>query len=118
MPALLLLKPSKSSKWKEHHAPFKRRLKLWEEGKIKELLYEGQIIQEKLKSSDSSKTIAKISMKFRILMSKGNANCAWKLLTINMQMEFYHLQTRHYSYWNESILNLDSLHLMYWLKGQ
>ena len=37
-----------------------------------------------LKSFDSSMTIAKISIKFRILMSKGNVNGALKLLTNNM----------------------------------
>ena len=84
MPALLLQKPHKSSKSKDHHAAVKRRLKLWEERKIEELLYEGQTIQERLKSSDSSMTIAKISMKFRIFMSKGNVNGALKLWTNNM----------------------------------
>ena len=84
MPALLLQKPSKSSKSKDHHAALERRLTLWEEGKIEELLYEGQTIQEKLKSSDSSMTVAKISMKVRILISKGNVNGALKLLTNNM----------------------------------
>ena len=62
MPVLLLQKPSKSSKSKDHHA-LERRLNLWEEGKIEELLYEGQTIQEKLKSSYSSITITKSSMK-------------------------------------------------------
>ena len=75
MPVLLLQKPSKSSKSKDHHA-LERRLNLWEEGKIEELLYEGQTIQERMKSPDSSMTIAKISMKFRVLMSKGNVNGA------------------------------------------
>ena len=70
--------PSKSSKSKDHHAALERRLKLWEEGKIEELLCEGQTIQERLKSSNSSMTINKISMKFRILMSKGNMNGALK----------------------------------------
>ena len=82
--ALLLQKPSKSSKSKDQNAALERRLKLWEEGKIEELLYEGQTIQERLKSPDSSMTIAKISMKFRILMSKGNVNGSLKLLTNNM----------------------------------
>ena len=64
MPAFLLQKPSKSLKSKNHHAALERRLKLWEEGKIEELLYEGQTIQEKLKSSYSGMTITKISMKY------------------------------------------------------
>ena len=81
MPVLLLQKPSKSSKSKYHHAHLERRLKLWEEGKIEELLYEGQTMQER---PYISMTIAKISMKFRILMSKGNVNGSLKLLTNNM----------------------------------
>ena len=83
MPALLLQKRSKSLKSKDH-AALERRLKLWEEGKIEELLYEVQTIQEKLKSSDSSMTITKISMKIRILISKDNMNGALKLLTNNV----------------------------------
>ena len=75
---------SKSSKSKDHHAALERRLKLWEEGKIEELLCKGQTIQEGLKSSNSSMTIAKISMKFRILMSKGNMNGALKWLMNDM----------------------------------
>ena len=88
MPALVLHKPSKSSKSKDHHAALERRLKLWDEGKIEELLYKGQTIQEKLKSPDSSMAIAKISMKFRILMSKGNVNGALKVLT-HAKWNFY-----------------------------
>ena len=76
--------PSKSSKSKDHRAALERRLKLWEEGKIEELLCKGQTIQERLKSSNSSMTIAKISMKFRILMSKGNMNGALKWLMKDM----------------------------------
>ena len=44
MSALLLQKPSKSSKSKDHHAALQRRLKLWEEEKTEELLYEGQTV--------------------------------------------------------------------------
>ena len=84
MPALLLQKPSQSSKSKDRHAALERRLQLWEEGKNEELLYKGQTIQGRLKSPDSTTTITKISMKFRILMSKGNVNGALKLLTNNM----------------------------------
>ena len=40
MPALLFQKPSKSSNWEDYHAALERRLKLWEEGKTEELLYE------------------------------------------------------------------------------
>ena len=64
MPALLFQKLSKSSK-------------------SKEMLLEGQTMQERLKSPNSSMTITKILMKFRILMSKGNVNSALKLLNNN-----------------------------------
>ena len=42
IPALLLQKPSKSSKSKEHLEALTRRVSLRNEGKIDELLYEGQ----------------------------------------------------------------------------
>ena len=84
MPAFPLQKPSKSLKSKDHHATLERRLKLWEEGKIEELLYGGQTIHERLKSSYSGMTITKISMKIRILISKDNMNGALTLLTNNM----------------------------------
>ena len=84
MPALLLQKPSQSSKSKDHNAALEKRLKLWEERKIEELLCEGQTIQGRLTSPDRTMTITKISMKFRILMSKGNVNGALKPLRNNM----------------------------------
>ena len=83
MSALLLQKPSKTSKLKDHHVTLERRLKLWEERKIEELLYEGKTMQERLKSPDNS-MITKISIKFKLLMSKGNVNGVLKLLTNNM----------------------------------
>ena len=53
-------KPSQPPKSKDHHAALESRLKLWEKRKIEELLYEGQTIQRRLKSHDSSMTITKI----------------------------------------------------------
>ena len=41
-------------KIKYHHAALERTLKLWEEGRIEELLYEGQTAQERLKSANSA----------------------------------------------------------------
>lgn len=52
--ALLLQKISKSSKSEDRHAALERALKLWEEGKIEELLYKGQTAQERLKSANSA----------------------------------------------------------------
>ena len=63
MPALLLQKPSESSK-------VKRCIKLWG----KELLSEGKNIQQRLRSGKEGITIAIISLRFNNLMSKGNFN--------------------------------------------
>ena len=51
MPALLLQKPSHNSKSKDHKAALSRRLELWEQGKLGDLLLEGKTIQNQLKSS-------------------------------------------------------------------
>ena len=48
MPALLLQKPSQSSKAKDHPQALERRIKLWDEGKIEGLLYEGMTIKKRL----------------------------------------------------------------------
>ena len=84
MLALLLQKPIKSSKSKEHLEALTRRLSLWNEGKIDELLYEGQTIQDRLKAPENATNISKISKKFKVLMCKGNVNGALKLLTNSM----------------------------------
>ena len=84
MPALLLQKPSKCSKSKDHLKALERRMVLWEEGDIAELLDEGIAIQNKLVTSNATMHIGKLSSKFKQLMQKGNVNGALKLLTNNM----------------------------------
>ena len=54
MPALLLQKPSNKSKSKDHVVSLERRLKLWEEGDIRNLLHEGETIQERMKISEKA----------------------------------------------------------------
>ena len=49
---------------------FERGIKLRGEGNIKGPLYEGMTIQQRLRSNKESMTIAKISLKFKNLMSK------------------------------------------------
>ena len=61
-----------------------RRIKLWEEGNIEELLYEVMTIQQRLRSDKEYMVIIRISLKFNNLVSKGNVNGALKLLTANM----------------------------------
>lgn len=85
MPALLLQKPSKTSKSKDHLKALERRLELWNKGEINLLLLEAETIQQRLKNNNSPKNIADISKKFAKLMGKGNINGALKLLTNNME---------------------------------
>ena len=84
MPALLLQKPSKKSKSKDHMLALERRLKLWDEGNLLELLAEGTTIQDRITSSNRKSDISAISKKFKLLMQKGDVNAALKLLTNNM----------------------------------
>ena len=51
MPALLLQKPHSKSKTRDHILCLNRRLVLWEKGDIAELLKEGKLIQNHLRSS-------------------------------------------------------------------
>ena len=52
MPALLLQKPSKNSKSKNHAVSIERRLKFWEEWNISSLVREKETIQEKMKINE------------------------------------------------------------------
>ena len=81
---LLLQKPARNSKFKHHLEALNRRLNLWKEGELTELLIEGENIQKSLSDSKSIKTIAELSKKFKNCMRKGNVSAAVKLLTSNM----------------------------------
>jgi len=85
MPSLLLQKPSRTSKAKDHLKALERRLDLWNPGNILELLHEAETIQKSLKTICSKRYISEISKKFASHMHKGNVNAAIKLLTDNMQ---------------------------------
>ena len=56
IPALLLQKPNKNWKAKDHVAALERKLELWENGNMK-LLNEGQSIQERLPTVGRPKDI-------------------------------------------------------------
>ena len=63
MSTLLLQKPSKNSKAKDHVVALERRLKFSENGNITGLGKEGESIQERLPTGERSKSIAKVSFK-------------------------------------------------------
>ena len=85
MPSLLLQKLSKDSKAKDHVEALEKRLELWTNGHLAELLKESETIQSSLKHADTPKTIAQLSKKFVEQMQKGNVDSTIKLITNNMQ---------------------------------
>ena len=64
MLALLLQKPSKASKTKDHVKALERKLRLWEEQNITKLVNKSKTIQERLPSTNSQMNIAKLPSKF------------------------------------------------------
>ena len=84
MPQLLLQKPSKTSKSKDHSEALKRRLLDWQKGNIMNIFDECTTIQKRIKKNSSANSIEAMLKKFAILMKQGNANGAVKLLTENM----------------------------------
>jgi len=85
MPALLLQKPSKTSKSKDHVDALSRRLVKWKNGEFIQLLREAEALQKRLPKAEKKKNINIISRKFREHVSKGNLNSAIKLLSNNME---------------------------------
>ena len=85
MPALLLQKPSKRSKSKEHVEALERRLESWKKGDLLKLFEEAEAIQSRLPIDNGKRDMAATSRRFKELMQKGNVNGAIKLLTNNMK---------------------------------
>ena len=81
VPALVLQKPSKTSKSKEHTRLLERRLSLWLDGRLFDLLHEGRTIQRRLRSSQSKNSNeCYIKKQFSKLMWEGKVKAALKLL--------------------------------------
>ena len=91
LPSLLLQKPSKKSKAKDHWAV----LTLWHDGNILELSKEGATTEGTLKSVNTRNTIGEISKNFIKKTKHGNINGAIKLLTNNMQNGVFSLNEKH-----------------------
>ena len=73
LPSLVLQKPSKKSK--NHPGLITRRLKLWQDGQLTELLHEGQTIQSRLNSHPQAQHLAKDrTQQFTKLMCEGKVN--------------------------------------------
>ena len=79
---LLLQKPYKNSKAKDHSSHLLQRLDLWSKGCFEELLHEGQCIQDHLKRSiQSDGRCRDRSRLFDHLMSEGKVSMAIRLLS-------------------------------------
>ena len=83
MPALLLQKPSPKSKAKENAAHLEHCMKLWLEGKLVDLLHEGQTIQRQLPRviSHIKKDKDQTPRLFAKLMIEGKVRPALRLIT-------------------------------------
>ena len=77
MPPLLLQKPAKSSKAKDHRMYLEKRLKLWTEGKISELVREGKVIQKRLSMNKKKKTDTQQIFVRLMLQGKVSAALRW-----------------------------------------
>ena len=88
LPALVLQKPHAKSKVREHISCLERRLSLWGEGNITELLREGKAIQRPLKSHRPQRDVnsdASKARKFSKLMMEGKVRAALRLLSTENQ---------------------------------
>ena len=86
MPALLLQKPHSKSKTKEHITCLSRRLTLWENGDIAQLLKEGNLIQGHLHSPIGARKKNdddRLARTFSKLMMEGRVRAAIRLLANN-----------------------------------
>ena len=83
LPSLLLKKPSKKSKSKDHQKALERFIELWASGELLDLLKEAETIHNNLKSISGCSNTAEIFKKFSKEMKKGNCNNPSKILTDN-----------------------------------
>ena len=103
LPAMIMQKPSKSSKAKEHLIKLDERLKLWKEGRISDLMHECRVIQKRLLSSkkrepeDTARVFSnlmiqgKIKAALNFLSKEGDSG----VLDMNDMNVFNELQKKH-----------------------
>ena len=81
-PALLLQKPGKTLKMKDHLKALEKRLRFWKEQNITELVNESKTIQDRLPSTKKNQmNIEKPSSKFKQPMQKRNIFLCLNLAT-------------------------------------
>ena len=80
---LLLQKPSRTSKSKDHAAHLSRRLEIWRGGDIQSLLDEGRCIHKRLHQGARHSDNEAIALKFRDLMIQGKVQNALRFISRN-----------------------------------
>ena len=78
---LILQKPSRTSKTRDHIKHLKRRMELWKAGNITEILQEGRCIQNHLSRSRKHCDKAALARSFQRLISTAKVNNALTLLS-------------------------------------
>ncbi len=92
IPHLLLQKPQKKSKTKDHIACLQRRMETWANGDLQDLLGEGTTIQQRLlKTSPHSRNHKNPGRKFEELMFQGKTHAALELISHSGKGGFLHL---------------------------
>ena len=91
MPSLLLQKPTKSSKTKDHVDNLRRRLNLWRSGSFDELVREARFTQSKFSQHRRADNIEQMAKKFNGFIIKGKINAALKLLSDVRSNDVLHL---------------------------
>lgn len=83
LPALVLQKPFRTSKTRDHILCMERRLSLWREGKFKALIEEAQAIQDRLPTTRNMGRRERVTTerKFADLMMQGRLRGATRLLS-------------------------------------
>ena len=81
LPILLLQKPSKKSKTKDHIQCLERRLTSWSNGELEELLKEGRAVQHRLPRHQSARANLTLARTFSNFMFTGKCKAALELLS-------------------------------------
>ena len=83
IPNLLLQKPSKQSKAKEHNDKLVERFQLWKNGDITSLVKEGRTIQKRIINNNKTRSEPDVTRIFSKLMMEGKVSAAIKFLSKN-----------------------------------
>ena len=93
LPALLLQKPSASSKAKDHIQCLDRRLKLWREGDINSLVQKERAIQSRF-SRNMQKTEAQTALIFAKLMREGKVKAVLRHVSNQSRGGILHMDSQ------------------------